>query len=274
MIIAPETEGKGRSFTAFLVATVTADHLWEGGMTSTDVERPVWALVASSEAEIRPFMANLRMGKKAIFGNGERSYRRGKGEKIEFLKSAKYSVFQQRTPYGVAQTLYLHDLFTLDPGMVDPEGLKFVMMVPAEEAVAAPWDRQAAIAHVAKVNKLDLEAVQGPPAKVVDLAPYFAAFVDRRTRQPLVCDTRFYFQLMVACLEKGLASLPSAGTSHWGSREWGANMTSFQVDGLGGLGYATPLAFKASHEDFEAIMAEEATKFFAATGVETFQGEP
>lgn len=268
-VIAPETEGKGRSFGGYLAAYIAADGLWAGGEANTENLRPVWAVVMSSEAEIRPLVANLRMGKKAVFGNGERPRygRRGGGEKLEFLKSAKFSALQQRSAHGVAMTLYLHDLFTLDPGMVDPEGVKFVLALPAADVARQVWDREAARKHVERMTGRALPAGLDP---LVDLAPYFAAYLERRSRYPWPSDTRFYLQLLYTCLDLGLASLDAEEPSYGRDRVWGNHAThGLDTHGLEKLGFTPAIAFKASHEDIMKVLGEAVSVYFDLVGFDS-----
>ena len=56
---------KTRSFTAVLLAFVTADLLWEGGQASANEKRPVYLAIAQTDTAMRPFLANLLAGEKA-----------------------------------------------------------------------------------------------------------------------------------------------------------------------------------------------------------------
>ena len=140
--IEPKDEGKGRTFRATLLASVEADSMWEGGLTGTDDARPVWAMFAASDAELRPFQANLATGRKIIVGKEGSHYRR-RSDKIELLKTAGYQYTWQREAEGSILTACMMDLFRRDPGMVDPTGACFVVM-PTEAWLASP-----------KVDKVD-----------------------------------------------------------------------------------------------------------------------
>ena len=253
ILVEPEN-GKGRSFQGYLAAHLCADALWSGGEAATDNLRPVWAVIFGSEGEIRPLIANLRMGKKAIFGDNNRYNYRRKTDKLEFLKSGRYSSSQQRFPEGVAVTLYLHDLFTLDPGMVDPAGISFVLAPPRANLEAQVWDTAQAQEHL-----LALQKALSP--ELLALAPYFAAYLDRRSRSPWPTDTRFYAQLLYDCLALGLASLPD------GNREWGHHShLGFSGNGCAEVGLAPCVAFKAKHEEFEAVLANATKEYFNVVG--------
>ncbi len=270
IVIAPEKEGqKGRSFAALYMAGIKADALWSGGQATTEHLRPVWCLVATSEAEIRPFVANLRLGRKAAFlGTRSAMIPRDVG-RLELLKSVRYRIEMQRTAYGTAALAFLPELFALDPGMVDPAGLKFVMLLSQADVAqqAGEWDVEAAMAHLGRIKFHRLAKERERIRQVLPLAPCFAAYVDRRTRCPLLKDTRFYAQLLVRCLDVGFASLTKpAGYSHYRDAEWGVNTRlDFQTEGVEELGYAPALAFHASHEDFERLLGDCASEFFTAT---------
>ncbi|WP_437831424.1 hypothetical protein [Sorangium sp. So ce1153] len=104
-------EGKGRSFSAAVLAYATASALWDGGAAETT--RPVFLQLACSEAEARPVLANLQAGRKAVMhGEGCLS----KGDRVELLRSAGYVFRAQRFAEGVILTAYLHELFRLLDG--------------------------------------------------------------------------------------------------------------------------------------------------------------
>jgi hypothetical protein len=221
---------KGRSFSAKCSALITANHLWDSG--AGDTIRPIWAQFIGSDAELRPFATNLKLGRKAEPSRGRSSA----GDRLEFKKSANYQLSWQREPEGTILTLFHPDLFRLDPGMVDPGGASFVMLTPRWWVAA--------------------QDVPGgdPPAR----ASLFAAMLDRRTRWPLPADVAFYQQLLAAALDQGLALTPgdrSVNYSH-----------SFAAEGLeqAGLDMNGAIAFSATHETLEAFLAEQCTEFFAA----------
>src|SRR5690606_35338965 len=170
---------KGRSLTAKCTCLVTADYIWDPG--NSDNIRPIWAQFIGSDAEMRPFATNLKLGRKA-----EQTGRAGRSSagRLEFLRSANYQLAWQREPEGTILTVHNPDLFRLDPGMVDPAGATIVMLTPSW------W----------------LEAQTLP---VVDArASLFAAMLDRRTLCPLPADFDFYRLLLDASLVQGLALTP------------------------------------------------------------------
>ncbi len=274
IVIAPEKEGqKGRSFSALYLAGIRADALWQGGQAETENLRPVWCLIATTEAEVRPFMANLRLGRKAAFmpaaGGGYVSKRDAQA-KLELLKSARYRIELQRTAHGTAALAFLPDLFALDPGMVDPAGIKFCMLLEQAEVdrQAEEWSVTGAMDHLRRIKFHRFAGEQDRIRQLLPLAPCFAAYLDRRTRCPLLKDPRFYAQLLVRCLDIGMASLTKPpGHTYHRDAAWGVNTRlDFETEGVEELGYAPALAFHAGHEDFERLLADCASEFFAVTG--------
>ncbi len=269
LVIAPEKEGqKGRAFSALYMASVQADSLWSGGQATTDNLRPVWLLVATTDDQVRPFMANLRLGRKAAFVSDRSAMIKRDVGRVELLKSARYRVETQRTPHGTAALAFLPELFALDPGMVDPEGLSFCMLLAQKDVdeQVKGWDVDGAMAHLGRIKFHRLASQREQIARLLPLAPSFAAYVDRRTRCPLIKDTRFYAQLMVRCLDLGFASLSAhiAPSYGYGTETWGVNKRmSFQTEDVEKLGYAPGMAFNASHEAFEGMLADCASEFFA-----------
>lgn len=253
LVIPPVQSGKGRSFQATLLAHVNADALWAGGGTATEVTRPVWMMLGGSDNELRPFVANLQTGRKADHPGGSKYQGTSR---FEVLKSAGYHYAWQRTPVGTAVTIYLPDLFRLDPGMVDPKGIQFCLL-PSSKWVTPPDPKAEAFLAKLKVPTDDPAVLHA-----LMLAPLFIAFLDRRTRCPLIPDPRFYALVLVQALTKGLASW--SVNDHYGSRNWGEHRDlSYREHSTTNVGYARGLVFKASHEDFEAFLAEQVKLFFA-----------
>lgn len=265
-VIEPQTEGKGRSFSAVCLASVEADLLWEGGQTNTEEKRPVWAMFAGSEQELRPFMANLRTGRRIELPN---EYGHSRSERMTFLKSARHTVTWQREVEGSIATVYLPELFLMDPGMVDPDGIAFVVLPSDAWSKSQVIDQAPLVQHVAPLvpRNYDRSPVltEDTIAEMVPLAFLFASYLDRRTRCPLLADGRFYLQLMLACLEEGVASLPAE--RHGYSREWGVGQRfGFIATGTKELGMSHGIAFKAEHHEIDKILAEQVTLFFNMTG--------
>jgi hypothetical protein len=261
--IEPQADRKGRTFAATLLGTIEADSLWERG--TSDAIRPVWAVFTGTEDALRPFAANLRLGRKATFPSNSR-----KAETLELLKTAGYQYVWQREPEGSILTVFLPDLFRLDPGMVDPDGAKFVILPDAA------WLRDQKIDTESRLYSYALSLMgQDSHAKfdvsmmpvLIPLAFLFSAYLDRRTRVPLLSDGRFYVQLLLACLRDGLASFSSdRGSFRWGRREagFGCNF-SFVELGTCGLGMVPGIAFSATHEQIDSLLAAEVAVFFKRT---------
>lgn len=304
LAIAPKVEGKGRTFRAICAGYQTADRLWPGGATvdrGDTVLRPTLAVFFGTEGELRPFHANLQLGREALVVG-----RDNKKTGLEFLKSTGYKSFWQRVDGradGVADgaqdasivTVYLPDLYALDPGMVDPKVIQFVLSPSARWAVdqfrpgpsAIPVSEMIEYARGlplvrrrnATTRKLwnDREPREPdlPDARLAELAPaayLFAAYLDRRSRAPIPPDGRFYLQLLLACLEAGLAALSvDRNTYGWADRNnesfgrGSAAALGFSEVGLCAVGHLPGLAFRATHEDLEVLLAEEVGLYMAAT---------
>jgi hypothetical protein len=270
IVIAPQQEGKGRTFSATCLATVEADSLWTGGMTGDNM-RPVWAMFAGSEQELRPFIMNLKSGRKASFLKS-RTYSRSKDEKLEILKSSGLEVTWQREIEGSIATVYLPDLFQLNPGMVDTKGASFIVLPTVAWAREQRIDDVAAIVrHVRDMIPLNYEkAPYLTDEEVADLVPtafLFCSYLDFRTRCPLLSDARFYMQLLIACLQEGLASFAIGDNYYYNRKEFGRHSHfRFSTQGLPELGFSTPIAFTAEHAAIERVLAEQVTLFFEKTG--------
>lgn len=255
LVIESGESGKGRSFAAELLGYATADALWEGGGNSgVNGVRPVYLTLAISEQEAGPFLANLRAGRKAAFA-GERH-----PKKFELLRSAGYAFATQRHPEGVLATAYLPELFRIDPGMVDPAGVRFVVLPEAAwcRLEATRIDVAGAVAHTQALGLLKEAAAHWERwdisvASLVPTSALFAAYLDRRVRAPLIPDLRFYLQVLLAALNARVATLGvDTYRPHLG----------FECHLLEELGFARGVAFIASHEQVETLLATEVSRFY------------
>ncbi len=169
-------EAKSRAFSARLLGYLTADALWDGGCSSSP-RRPVWLSYFGTEQETRAVTANLRSGRTAEAGNLS----------FELPRKSGYRWLSQPLAGGVVMTAYLPALFDLEPVTPFVEEVRFVLAPPR-------WwlDGQAAA----------LAADFGEDARDVARAALFAAYLDRRTRLPILADLRFQLRLYRAALEE------------------------------------------------------------------------
>lgn len=271
-VIQPREAGKGRSFSATCAALITAYGVFPEGNEGKTI-RPVYALFANTDSELRSFMANLKSGRKAQPpGYGKK----GDDERLEFLRSIGFQVYWQREAEGALATIHHPELFRLDPGLIDPKGINFVLLVPADWAQAQDVDAASAVHHVQAISPHVGEARL---SSLVSTAYLFAAYLDRRTRCPLVADGRFYLQLLVAALDTGMASLPGTDirrSSMYSREEWGRHgHHSFDIE-IGGshagfslqtIGLEHAISVRVGHQEFEKLLAEQVTLFYQRSRV-------
>lgn len=261
---------KGRAFTAASVALVTARGLFDEAQA--DAIRPLWAAFAGSDATVRPFVANLRIGRKAA---PRGMHKPGPADRIEFLKSVGYQVSWQREDEGSVATIYHPELLRLDPGMNDHEHIRFAMLVPTWwlDEQAPTLDPEAAVRHVEQLKGFPVAVVQNIESnmrainrntllELVPTATLMAAYLDRRSRCPIIADARFHTQLFCALLDVGMASLPGNDT-RYGTRSpsWGVGKHGFDARGLEHVGVRHAIAFNASREGFESVLAEQTSAY-------------
>lgn len=214
---APDSGQKTRSFSAGLVAYVTADQLWDGGKATTDTIRPIWLQVAGTSGAIRPFVTNLQAGRvAAMTRTSASSSARSKPPRIELLRTAGYHWHWQRTAHGVIATAYLPEPVALDPGMIDPDRCAFVCLTPRW------WVDQ-----------------HGEHAEAVR----FTAYLRRRTRRPIFPDAAFATFLLDRALAAGIAVRPGRTTS------------GFTAIGLEHAGLLPPIQVHIAQTDLDTLLA-------------------
>jgi hypothetical protein len=256
-----ENDGsKGRAFSGLLAAKLTTPVFLD--TSSSTVSRPCFAMFVGSLNELRPFIANLMLGKKAV-ASGYRN------TKIEFLKSTKYQVIWQiesepkgqkysPEPMSIA-TVYYPEAFLLDPGMVDPERISFCTLPTKAWVESQKVDFDGPVRHM-EDHFLDV----GKNFKSWVVHSYlFAAMLDRRTRCPLPMDGRFYLQLLYSCCRAGMLRVEGHNNYDLGG-SFRYNMV--ETTGLSEVGLDQAMVFHAGHEQFEALLSEEVTKFYSVVG--------
>jgi hypothetical protein len=275
----PGKEQKGRSFRATCVAVATANSLWDEGGKDGAI-RPVWAMFAGTEQELRPFVANLKSGRKAE--PAEQFWRGGDNERFEFLRSVGFVASWQREAEGSLVTLFHPELFRLDPGLIEPSTIRFLLFVPSDWSDAQRVDVASAVRHV---QPLAPKLEEGYLSSLVPTAYLFAAYLDRRTRAPLVADGRFYLQLLLSALDQGLASLPGRDIKYNRSSrdQWGFHNghgfdfemggSSWSPLGIDSIGLAHVISFNSTHTVFEQFLAEQVTQYFARVKGKTRRGK-
>jgi hypothetical protein len=239
-------KGKTRNFSATLLASVESAFFHSAAYGKP--KRPVYLSLAGTGYTMRAIQANLGLGSHLYDERGDPAF--------EVLKSEKFVSAFQIEPEGTILSLHHPDLFRLDPGFVDPEGIQFLILLPASEHAASD-----SVSHVKRlfpgVEESDILGLRA-------LAPYFAAYLDRRIRFPLVVDERFYLQLLVASLGEGFASLADSDNLYSRSSDkFGVHPGhGFVAQGLNTMGFESALSFRARHEDFGVFLSEEVRKYF------------
>jgi len=214
---AQRPEQKTRSFSAGLVAYVTADQLWPGGEAQTKAIRPIWLQLVGTPDAVRPVVINLQAGRLADMTNPAAGYTRGTPPRVELLRSGGYQWQWQRSDHGVVATAYLPDLVALDPGMIDPDRCAFVCLTPRW------WVDQ----HGAQS-----EAVR------------FTAYLRRRTRRPIFPDAAFAGFLLEQALQQGIAVRPSRTTP------------GFTAHGRAWAGLLPPIQVNVAQRDLDTFLAQ------------------
>jgi hypothetical protein len=252
IIICTDDSGKGRSFRATLLAYATSKSLWAAG--SHDNVRPIFAMLATTDAESLPFIRNLQAGRKATMLNDDRN---AKKETFECLKSANYAYEAQRHPEGVVWTVYLPELYRVDPGMVDPAAVRFAMAPAAKWLASVDESTARWLAGLYRSDEKWRAAEEHAKRLaicqyVTRLASVFCERLDTRTRCPLIPDARFYALVLAAMLDAGQATLARKDT-YGSDREWAHSGCNFVE--WGDVGLMPGIAVSTTHALLEPLLA-------------------
>lgn len=254
---------KGKSFEVGLLGYIVLDS--SGAYRETI--RPVWMAYAESEDAVKPFTANVRMGAKLLVPDrnpGDLS----SGTAFEFLRSGGFQYSVQRMPDGYsAVTVFEPEIFVLNPGMIDPTRIEFLVAPPTFWIHAHGTKFQNAEAVSRYVQGLNLPDVpRGELTRLVPLASLFCGYLDHRSRVPLVQDPRFQLQLLVRCLSVGMARFAAPSRRGYGygqeTPDWGVSSGDIVGHNLSQAGLFCALRFVAPHDKFGDLVAEEVARYF------------
>lgn len=285
---------KSREFAVPLVAYVRADAWWSGGITAISMVRPIWMLLAGTEAAMRAVVANLRLGRRAEIRphTDTLHWEAPPNQQVELLRSAQYTfptvrVTGDKSGTTVCTTAMLPQLQSIHPGMIDPAMLGFVALAPqwwlTQQEVqlrADPALCQAVQTHAQRLGLYQQpRGVGAPPwtaAEVLGLlanAIYCTTFIERRTTRPLVADPAFLLQIFLAGLQQGILSVPridtlrgQAGTPPDDGWEWARHPdhSSFRAFNLPPAGIPMPIACLCAQAEMDRFLAGEVERYFAA----------
>ena len=240
---------KGRSFSAELLAYAEADSLWEsGGTSAASVHRPIWAVIGGSELEMKAFLANLLTGKVASHA---------KHLKFEFLRSVGYAHHTVKIGGGAVTTLYLPELFNIDPGMVDPDHVRFVVIPPKAWVDAQHFDLAEARSILEALDDTPWKASDSEVHELLAEGVLFLSYVDRRCRYPIPFSPVLGAWLVKLCQRYGY--LHRDGCLSYGRG-------AFKVVDAAKVNVLAGFAFSASHEALGDILSAEIKHWFEVVG--------
>lgn len=230
-------------------------------MRSLDTDntvRPAWMVLAGSEQSVRMFLANFLMGRTALLEEGYH-HRRG-GTKFQLLKSAGYQAHTRKMPGGAVSTVYLPSLFSVDPGMVE-ENIEFILMTTAKWRASQQFDmaeaRRFVTDHELVINlEREYPRRTTPPTEneLMDLVPEamsFMMYLDRRIYYPMPPNYLFGLQLLIRCLNEGLARRNDPRSYR----------SSYEEHDLETVGLPPGLCFRTNQKEFGTILAGEVQKW-------------
>ncbi len=278
---------KSRSFAVSYLGRLDADHMWDGGLASTDNYRPVILLIAGQSTELTPFLANIRKGRTADMSDDGRSCYGKKPDRIELLKTAPYAIAQQPLEDGtIIATAYLRSLIGIDGGMIDTDMCKFIAAVPTwwSKQQVASIDSGMMQRILAWANTYGVAEGSSPFAPIklshdqlwicATHAAYLMSYLDRRTKNPIMADMAFWLHLYFEGLKQGAWSLPQTEATLSYNRyseqkdssdiwQWVRHSSHKQLIqyGMYNVGFEAIYACNITHEALDTCMAQAVASF-------------
>lgn len=270
LVIETTATGKGRSFSALVLARVYASAAWSSGCRERGQHRPALLLLGCADNEVGAIRANIQEGRKMRLHGP--SLNRDKGEACEILKSEHFAISSQRTDAGTLLLVRHPELFLWQPGLVSDE-VRFVCL-PSRAALAAEsarFDGAATLRHLARCgyepwtqDREDREnSCRRTGARLVDglddpLFPTFSALlvagIAQRMSFPILGEPLFWAQLTAALLHHGLVR------RHDGSR-YAHEIAPYAEVGTTDCGYYPGACVSASQAQIGEVLAAETASF-------------
>lgn len=249
--IAPtNTKHEGRCFQATLLGRIDAPNLWEKG----DAQHPAMASFAGSEQQLRSFVANLQTGRPAQNVEGNYS---SKHANIEFARSDKFRVVTSKLPGGGAvSTLFHRELFSLDPGLIDPKMIRFICAPPLPWIQGQVFDFERARQMFAALTGCYLYELDITDEKLQVLLAeglLLLSHLDKRCTYPIPGDPIFGAWLAMCCQGRCLFYHEEHIASKYRAR-------------VGSLGLHTGFAFQTSQSYFGDLLSENVKLWFKVSG--------
>jgi len=245
---------KTHGFRAQLLAYAEADGLWDVGAKGKGIKltRPVWMVLGCSEHEAGPFVANLQMGRAAEVVPAQNWAKTS--ERFEILRSAKFVYRKEVLPAGVVVKVFHPELFRRDPGMVDTKETRFLLIPDRGWCEGQALDAVGAVGHVRRAG---FDWPVAALRELLPIAPLFLAFLNRRTRCPLIPDAAFALQVLTGALANGMASRAAPEDKyHAPEVSWTRGSFGYQEHRVEWVNALPGVAFQAKQADLEPFLAD------------------
>jgi hypothetical protein len=214
--------------------------------------------VAASDDEARSVLENLRAGERAQL-TGEHCGQTG--TPLELVRSANYAFHPQRTPEGTILTAYLPELFDFNPGLLDPDAVRFVLLPARQDFETVPVSAEELTAAWRHLSALGDPAASAVSRDLCAMAAMWGAYLDQRCELPIPPDLDFRVQLYVAALREGLASrpLPLRESTERAPDQHGA--LGFKLYVAEGFPLVPGIASRATHGDLAEFLADQLQRY-------------
>lgn len=232
VIVVGKADGKAEAFHCTHLGHVKCSSLLKNPARNGP-DRPIWLSVAASPQELRAVEANLRMGRTLKVGSWT----------LELLKSTPYVWSKQSTAAASVLTVYLPDVFRVDPGAVDPNGVGFYVL-PSQR-----WCDDYAAKNAAEILRAVADIAREPEyaVKLIESAPravWMLSMLNSRTRCPIIREIGFAIRVM------------QKASSHM-LLNYGGDIEC--------VGMAHGFSFESSHTQLERLLAQCVKEHFGVS---------
>lgn len=240
-----ETGVKGTLFRSTLIASVSFLAHRPAEEPSTTLQ---YGVLASSTSEMRAFLANLHVGRKFAGASSNVSWNHGRtpvAQRMGFQKGA-FSYRSDVVEGYMRATVYQRGLFELNPGVLSPDGVSMIILIP-ENWAGIPSTNLSENREWLKFVGYDLDQFSDEEVhRGLSDGALLLTYLERRTLFPFPICPVLGFMLWGALTMENLLCVSREDTS----------TKLMTVSGMADIGVRAVVSLSASHVELERALRD------------------